>query len=81
MKKLINTNNMKRKILASLVAVAVVLPTILLMAESKGMPNVYNFIGLAWLAFLAIGGGKLLTPKWVRDELYAMFPEEESETD
>ena len=65
--------------MASLWAVVVGLPTVMLMAESSGMPSIYNFIGLGWLAFLTLGGGKLITPQWVRDELNAMFPEEVDE--
>jgi hypothetical protein len=36
-----------------------------------------NFIGLAWMAFMAFGGFRMITPKWMRRELSTLLPEDE----
>ena len=72
----------KKSIIAIAVAVLVCLPCILIMdghvdtngTEHLGLTNV---IGTAWLAFLALGGFKRITPKWMRDELSAYMGEED----
>jgi hypothetical protein len=37
--------------------------------EADGSLGVFNIIGVAWLAFLVLGGWHLITPDWMRKEL------------
>lgn len=71
----------KRSIIAIAVAVLVCLPCILIMdgnVDNNGAEHLSltNIIGTAWLAFLVMGGFRLLTPKWMRDELSAYMGED-----
>lgn len=63
----------KKRIMACAVALIIGLPLVLIMDESKGLPSVWNFIGIAYLTFLVFGGWKLITPNWVKKELEPMF--------
>ena len=67
----------KRTIYAVLLAVLVCLPCLLVLDGGPDAPigeerlGWTNAVGLLWFAFLALGGFKLITPKWMRDELNA----------
>ena len=72
----------KKSIIAIAVAVLVCLPCILIIdghVDINGEEHlgVTNLIGTAWLAFLVLGGFKLITPKWMRDELSAYLGDED----
>lgn len=72
---------MKKSIIAIVVAVLVCLPCLLIMDGGATAPQGEehlgwtNIIGTAWLAFLVLGGFRLITPKWMRDELSAYMGE------
>lgn len=72
----------KKSIIAIAVAVLVCLPCILIIdghVDTIGEEHLgfTNLIGTAWLAFLVLGGFRLITPKWMRDELSAYIGEED----
>lgn len=71
----------KKSIIAIAVAVLVCLPCILIIdghVDTNGEEHlgVTNIIGTAWLAFLVLGGFRLITPNWMRDELSAYMGED-----
>lgn len=71
----------KKSIIAIAVAVLVCLPCILILdghVDTNGEEHLgwTNLIGMAWLAFLVLGGFRIITPKWMRDELEAYMGNE-----
>jgi hypothetical protein len=74
---------MKKKLLAVFIAVAICLPCALIFDGSPFAPygedklSLANIIGVAWLAFLVLGGFRWLTPSWVRDELTELTIDED----
>lgn len=66
---------MKKKVFAIVLAVAICLPCLLILdggpraAYGEETLQWTNACGLLWFAFLIFGGFKLITPKWMRDEL------------
>lgn len=59
-----------RQIASILLAVIYCLPcAMVLHHEADGSLGVFNIIGVAWLAFLILGGWHLITPDWMRKEL------------
>ena len=72
----------KKSIIAIAVAALLCVPCILIIdghVDTNGEEHlgVTNFIGTAWLAFMVLGGFRLITPKWLRDELDAYMGEED----
>lgn len=70
-----------KSIIAIALAVLVCLPCILIMdgnVDNNGVEHIglTNIIGTAWLAFLVLGGFKMITPKWMRRELDAYMRNE-----
>lgn len=75
---------MKRKgIIAMVWAVVVCLPCVLILNGGEGAPygeeslGWTNLAGALWMGFLALGGFKMITPKWVRDELEEYMPNDD----
>lgn len=71
---------MKKSIIAIALTVIICLPCILILdghVDANGEEHLgwTNLIGTAWFAFLALGGFKAITPKWMRDELEAYMPD------
>lgn len=67
----------KKRIMAFAVCMIIGLPLVLMMDNSKGLPSVWNIIGVLYLTFLVFGGWKLIIPKWVQKELEPMFNDED----
>lgn len=73
---------MKRAI-SIIYAIVICLPCILALSCGPEAPQGNetvgwtNLIGLAWMAFMAFGGFRMITPKWMRRELSALLPEDE----
>lgn len=67
----------KKRIMAFAVCMLIGLPLVLMMDDSKGLPSVWNIIGVFYLTFLVFGGWKLITPKWVQKELEPLFNDED----
>lgn len=71
-----------KKTLSLVIALAVCLPCILILDGGEGAPHGEeslgwtNLVGVLWLAFLALGGFRLLTPEWVRKELESYMGED-----
>ena len=70
----------KKSIIAIALTVIICLPCILTFdghVDTNGEEHLgwTNLIGTAWFAFLALGGFKKNTPKWMRDELEAYMPD------
>ena len=74
---------MKKSVIAIVLAVLVCLPCILIFDAGPDAANGHetlqwtNVVGFIWFGFLVIGGFKLITPKWMRDELKAYIEEED----
>jgi hypothetical protein len=74
---------MKKKVIANLVAGLVCLPCFLLLDGGPTAAYGYerigwtNILGFVWMAFLTLGGFRLLLPKWMLDELSIYTEEEE----
>lgn len=73
---------MRKKLIAIAWAFIIGVPCILTFSSGEDAPahetiGWTNILGFAWMAFLALGGWNLLTAKWMRDELNALFGEEE----
>ena len=73
----------KKGILAIILAALICLPCILILDAGPEAPNGVekfgwtNAVGFVWLAFLAFGGFKLITPKWIQRELKAYMGDDE----
>lgn len=73
---------MKKSVIAIVLAMAICLPCLLIFdagpraAYGEETLQWTNALGLAWFGFLILGGFKLITPKWMRDELKAYMGEE-----
>lgn len=70
----------KKSIIAIALTALICLPCILTFdghVDANGEEHLgwTNLIGTAWFAFLALGGFKAITPKWMRDELEAYMPD------
>ncbi len=76
-----------KMLMAIIIATAVCIPTLLTLDGGPDATNgiervrLTNLIGFCYMAFLAFGGFKLITPQWVRDELSELFPEYLDEED
>ena len=73
----------KKGIIAIVWAVIVCLPCVLILNGGEGAPygeeslGWTNVAGVAWLGFLVLGGFKMITPKWMRDELHGYMGDDE----
>lgn len=65
---------MKKRIAAIAIAVVLCMPCALILNEHL---NLWNLVGLAWLAFLVGGGLRLMVPAWVWKELQDYCQEQE----
>ena len=77
----LNYTTMKKKSIIAIALTALIcLPCILIIdghVDANGEEHIgwTNLIGTVWFAFLALGGFKKITPKWMRDELEAYMPD------
>ena len=73
---------MKRRVLSIVWAFIICCPCILTFSCGANAPigqesiGWMNFVGLAWMGAMVFGGFRMLTPKWMREELKALFPDE-----
>ena len=73
---------MKKSIFAVVWVIIIALPCILMFdcgpkaAHGEESLQWTNVVGLAWFAFLVLGGVKFMMPKWMRDELKAYMGDE-----
>ena len=74
---------MKKNVISIVLAVLICMPCLLILdggpkaAEGEETLGWTNACGMLWLAFLVLGGFKLITPKWMRDELKRYMGDED----
>ena len=74
---------MKKSVIAIALAALLCLPCLLILdggpkaAQGEESLQWTNVVGLAYFAFLVLGGVKFLMPKWMRDELKAYMGDED----
>ena len=73
----------KRHFLAVAFAIMICLPCLLVFDGGPDAANGHetlqwtNVFGFIWFGFLVLGGFKLITPKWMRDELKSYMDDED----